>query len=35
MSKDDFRLFWSVVIVIVLFSGEPDLIDGITAYLMK
>ena len=35
MSKDDARFFWGVVIAVALFSGEPDLIDGLTAYLMK
>ena len=35
VDKDDARLFWGVVIAVALFSGEPDLIDGITTYLMK
>lgn len=29
------RLFWGVVIAVALFAGEPDLIDGLTAYLIK
>lgn len=35
MDKEDGRLFWGIVITVALFAGEPDLIDGLTAYLMK
>jgi len=35
MDKDDVRFWIVVILAVVLFAGDPDIVDGVTYYLMN